>query len=372
MIRKIICLLLCLALMAGLLSGCSGDVSESPQESSGAVDVNEDMPEDELSRAVWYGFAQDRPADDPVSEKDMAQLLRGMLELYDPALVSYWDDMTAPATDEAIYRDYGAMMLLYAAELMDCAVFTYGTQADPMGLVEGDPFDQPIRGGYTLFEIYGINWEDTCPSFAEMGHECNYLNSCEAFVISRFSLVSGKPLMEPEGTDMGFDRPLEYGDAALAVLRLYESCSGPAAAIMETEETISYARQLLTQAQQRREEILNSETLVEYTGTAYYVSNEGDDGNDGLSPETPWQSIERVNNAALQPGDAVFFRRGDTWRAVPVYTQFGLRPGSQAPYHFLPGKRQRRRQVAALVGRRERGEDMGILQGYAGLRSPGP
>ncbi|MEI3100601.1 MAG: hypothetical protein V8T45_01850 [Oscillospiraceae bacterium] len=86
--------------------------------------------------------------------------------------------------------------------------------------MEGDPFDQPIRGGYTLFEIYGINWEDTCPSFAEMGHECNYLNSCEAFVISRFSLVSGKPLMEPEGTDMGFDQPLEYGDAALAVLRL--------------------------------------------------------------------------------------------------------------------------------------------------------
>lgn len=323
-IRRFFCLLLCLVLLAGLLSGCGSDESESPQSSSGDGDTGETAPEDESLRAVWYGFAQDRPADDPVSEKDMARLLRGMLELYDPALVSTWDDMTAPATDEAIYRDYGAIMLLYAAELMDCAVFTYGTQADPLGLVEGDPFNQPIRGGYTLFEIYGINWEDTCPSFAEMGHECNYLNSCEAFVISRFSLVSGKPLMEPEGTDMGFDRALEYGDAALAVLRLYESCSGPAAAIMETEETVSYARQLLAQAGQRREEILNSETRVEYTGTAYYVSNEGDDGNDGLSPETPWQSIERVNNAALLPGDAVFFRRGDTWRAVPVYTQTGV------------------------------------------------
>lgn len=320
--KKLLALALVLCLAA--LAACGGDVSESTPESSGTGDVKEDVPEDESLRAVWYGFAQDRPADDPVSEKDMAQLLRDMLELYDPELVDSWNDMTAPATDEAIYRDYGAIMLLYAAELMDCAVFTYGTEADPMGLVEGDPFDQPIRGGFTLFELYGLDWGDTCPSFAEMGHECNYMNSSEAFVISRFSLVSGKPLMEPDGTDMRFDEPLEYGDAALAVLRLYESCSGPAAAIMETDETVSYAQQLLSRAEQRREEILNSETQVEYTGTAYYVSNDGDDGNDGLSPETPWQSIERVNNAGLQPGDAVFFRRGDTWRAAPVYTQTGV------------------------------------------------
>ncbi|MEI3100600.1 MAG: hypothetical protein V8T45_01845 [Oscillospiraceae bacterium] len=75
-----------------------------------------------------------------MSEKDMAQLLRGMLELYDPALVSSWDDMTAPATDKAIYRDYGAMMLLYAAELMDCAGIHLQHPGEPIGIGGGRPF----------------------------------------------------------------------------------------------------------------------------------------------------------------------------------------------------------------------------------------
>ncbi|MBQ8402084.1 MAG: hypothetical protein IJX14_09155, partial [Clostridia bacterium] len=77
--------------------------------------------------------------------------------------------------------------------------------------------------------------------------------------------------------------------------------------------------------------ILNTETAIvhsdtyipgeTYTGTAYYVSNDGDDNNDGLTPETAWRTLDKVSescgfdgNAILQPGDAVFFRRGDIFR----------------------------------------------------------
>lgn len=64
-----------------------------------------------------------------------------------------------------------------------------------------------------------------------------------------------------------------------------------------------------------RNEILNTKTEVTYTGTAYYVSADGNDENDGLTPETAWASLERVSNAAeLQKGDAVFFNRGDIFR----------------------------------------------------------
>ena len=52
--------------------------------------------------------------------------------------------------------------------------------------------------------------------------------------------------------------------------------------------------------QARIDEILNTKTEIvqsntyipgeTYTGTAYYVSNDGDDNNDGLSPETAWQT----------------------------------------------------------------------------------
>ena len=80
---------------------------------------------------------------------------------------------------------------------------------------------------------------------------------------------------------------------------------------------------LLAGASAAREEILNSPTTITkaeelilgetYTGTAYYVSNSGDDGNDGPSPETAWGSLKKVENEKLQYGDAVFFERGGTW-----------------------------------------------------------
>lgn len=77
--------------------------------------------------------------------------------------------------------------------------------------------------------------------------------------------------------------------------------------------------------------ILNTETEIvhsdkyipgeTYTGTAYYVSNDGDDMNDGRTPETAWRTPLRIIEALgffgqteLKPGDAVFFRRGDTFR----------------------------------------------------------
>ena len=47
----------------------------------------------------------------------------------------------------------------------------------------------------------------------------------------------------------------------------------------------------------------------------YYVSSSsGRDSNNGLSEETPFETIEKVNTLDLQPGDSVLFKCGDTWR----------------------------------------------------------
>jgi len=76
----------------------------------------------------------------------------------------------------------------------------------------------------------------------------------------------------------------------------------------------------------RKEAILNSPTEIvksdtfipgeTYTGTAYYVSPNGSDYNDGLSPETAWRDIYMVNDADLHEGDAVFFERGGVYRLL--------------------------------------------------------
>lgn len=72
--------------------------------------------------------------------------------------------------------------------------------------------------------------------------------------------------------------------------------------------------QILSQADARRTDILSSPTDVTVTGISYFVSADGDDGNDGLTEQTPWRTAAKVNETDLRPGDGVFFRRGDIWR----------------------------------------------------------
>ncbi|MDO5308252.1 MAG: right-handed parallel beta-helix repeat-containing protein [Planctomycetia bacterium] len=49
--------------------------------------------------------------------------------------------------------------------------------------------------------------------------------------------------------------------------------------------------------------------------TEYYVDSlEGDDAQDGLTPQSAWLTLARVNRACLSPGDAVLFRSGRLWR----------------------------------------------------------
>lgn len=100
------------------------------------------------------------------------------------------------------------------------------------------------------------------------------------------------------------------------------------------DENVAAATALLEEAMERRETILTSENQIvwdetltpgkTYTGTAYYVSNKGDDENDGLSPETAWATLDRVNKAPLEYGDAVFFERGGVWRDTTVETKKGV------------------------------------------------
>ncbi len=54
---------------------------------------------------------------------------------------------------------------------------------------------------------------------------------------------------------------------------------------------------------------------IKFSGyTHYYVSNNGDDNNSGLSKKSPWKSLEKVNNYNFKPGDIICFKKGDAWR----------------------------------------------------------
>ena len=83
-------------------------------------------------------------------------------------------------------------------------------------------------------------------------------------------------------------------------------------------------------ANKRKEEIRNTSDDIEIKGISYYVSSDGNDENDGRSPETAWKSLSRVSKAELSVGDGVRFRRGDVFRgnvaarSGVTYTAYGI------------------------------------------------
>ena len=48
----------------------------------------------------------------------------------------------------------------------------------------------------------------------------------------------------------------------------------------------------------------------------YYISNTGNDSNNGTSTGTPWQTITKVNEQSFAPGDIIAFNKGDEWNGV--------------------------------------------------------
>ena len=49
----------------------------------------------------------------------------------------------------------------------------------------------------------------------------------------------------------------------------------------------------------------------------YYVSSsQGNDLNDGLSTQTPFQSIDKLNTMQFNPGDTIYFKSGDYWEGM--------------------------------------------------------
>ncbi|MBQ8508485.1 MAG: right-handed parallel beta-helix repeat-containing protein [Clostridia bacterium] len=61
----------------------------------------------------------------------------------------------------------------------------------------------------------------------------------------------------------------------------------------------------------------------------YYVSPDGDDTNDGRSPEAAWRTLEKLNGTTIPAGSYVCFERGGFWRgqlkakAGVTYTAYG-------------------------------------------------
>jgi parallel beta-helix repeat protein len=65
--------------------------------------------------------------------------------------------------------------------------------------------------------------------------------------------------------------------------------------------------------------------------TDYYISNSGNDNNNGTSINTPWQTLSKLSSELIGPsgtagsistGDRVFFKKGDTFRGTILFSAY--------------------------------------------------
>ncbi len=119
--------------------------------------------------------------------------------------------------------------------------------------------------------------------------------------------------------------------------------TSPFAIFGTTNDTLDYAageayvKELDAISAKKIEEIRNTPNmdLSAVTGTKYYISSvNGNDANDGKSPETAWKTIARMvkEKPNMKMGDVVLFERGSMWRerfstkTGITYTAYGEGP----------------------------------------------
>ncbi len=320
------------------LCSCSSPQSNSPVDpgkgasapSNAAIDepaVQLSIDDFEIQRAVNYGFVPEDLLGDWDSTITFSQycgILKNMLAIYDESLVPQWEKIAANAlaSNDLMQRKHGMVTSYYAATLMGLGQTTNGNwiyMDQVLKIDAGTYFDTGFEKWFPdsqhPTQFYDIAYKKRIPGW-------NYGTSARLWIMGQTSPVSGKFIFDID-FDHKINRPFEAftrQEAIRAVLRLYESTFKPTDDLSASDPK---SLEILNLADERREAILNSSTEIvksdtfiqgkTYTGTAYYVSVDGDDTYDGKTPETAWATIDKVNSARLTYGDAVFFKRGDTW-----------------------------------------------------------
>ncbi len=106
---------------------------------------------------------------------------------------------------------------------------------------------------------------------------------------------------------------------SLMILCMFAGCDA-----QNSASSLSPDGEILLTASEWKEEFNTAVTDFEITGKTYYISNNGNNNNDGLSPETAWATLDRVfethwplTRDLLKPGDTVLLERGGTWYVAP-------------------------------------------------------
>lgn len=264
---------------------------------------------DSLGFKIWSA--------DKVSYSEYYSLLDHVVEITQPERLQEWKKLNidARSAKNIVSRSSSMVALFNLAEFLGDKYYCYN---DPENIIwDNCPWEtsewnpDPYWGDLLRF-AKGFNGK-----LEEDGS--NYGGDAYFYSMGRVSLRSGKSVFDGAGTSMRCKEALTSEEAICSVLRLYESALSPSKRIPDETD-----RFVISEADRRKQEILNAKTEIVSTGNCYYVSVNGDDHFSGNSPESPWRTLEKVSNASLQSGDTVFFKRGDIWRGESLCIKPGV------------------------------------------------
>lgn len=346
---RLTALLLVLTMVLSL-AACGGSApaeTEAPAATEAVPTATETVPEEtappesaEIQAILAQGWVPEglrQNLDKTIRWDEMIELLESAIVCYDPMAVEAWHAvLISDMARNDMERDEGMLAIYEAA----CALGIgnkarnnwlevnayYNNHCDPSDRYDPSTasmvfnnLPDPSAGGMDLDNANMIAPYENNPG-QQAGWD--YITCARFYSMGQSSGANPEPFFAYSDEDTRYDDPLTRREAITAAAKLiqaYEAVHSGGYVIPETD----WEDPLLAEAKTAREAILNSPTAITkgeklvlgetYTGTAYYVSNSGDDGNDGQSPETAWATLKKVAKAKLKYGDAVFFERGGTW-----------------------------------------------------------
>ena len=307
-LRQAVCVLLSMIMLLGIPA-----ISEQALPAS--------YEDAELARAMGLGIGQYHKTDDVITYAEFFAMLDKVVALSGGSKTAEWENkfQEARKSGRKMTRREGMLAVYSAAEALGENYYQYNNAA---------------RGGQIFDEIASVDewlfwnemWDCDYSLFPNVENrtengEDSYVNAGYFYSMNRASLQNGQTIFDydSEAKSMHPADPFTYTEGLRAAVRLYDSYYTIKARPSTTED-----QKLLAAADVRREMILNSPSEISVVGTSYFVSADGNDNNDGKSEQTAWASLEKVNTAELQPGDGIFFRRGDIWRGEALIAQNGI------------------------------------------------
>ncbi len=316
-------------MMLSTLTACGGEKqAEEPETEEPKADIS--ALDDELQRAYHYGLLPDSWVQDinaQIKHNEYFDIISLMIERWDADKLEQWQKRipAAAQSKEFMRREDGMLMLSYAYVFMghgpEYPECRFDEHAHPELFYTDEMRDSQdsLSWNYPLYS----DWEDEVYEV----FKSNYMWGSVASFPMIASPISGKLMINwDENGSLNLQDAFSRDEAVRALLRMAEYLDIKLERIEYADDSV--LAQVYAQADTRREAILNSPTEIvksdtfvlgeTYTGTAYYVSNSGDDSNSGINPESPFATIEPFYNITLQYGDAIFFERGSVWRGVEL------------------------------------------------------